>query len=106
VPPTITVTKHVINDNGGTLQASDVTIGIYICGTSNPVASFPGDESGTTVPLNPAPCYAVTESIPATPAGYDVSITGDCSNSAGQDVGFPLNPGDQKTCTFTNNDRP
>jgi hypothetical protein len=106
VPPTITVTKHVINDNGGTLQASDVTIGIYICGTSSPVVSFPGSESGTTVPLDPAPCYAVVEFIPPTPTGYDVSRSGDCTNSAGQGVGFPLNPGDQKTCTFTNNDRP
>ncbi len=104
---TITVTKHVINDNGGMLQASDFTIGIFICGTSSPVSSFPGSESGTTVALPPAPCYAISESFGAPAPGYSVSFAGDCRDPAGPSaIGFPLNPGEHRTCTITNNDNP
>ena len=52
---TITVTKHVINDNGGTLQASDFTIEIVTFADPFPVASFPGSENGTTVRLLAGP---------------------------------------------------
>jgi hypothetical protein len=65
---TITVTKHVINDSGGTLQASDFTINIFTCGTSGKqlIPSFPGNESGAIVVLDLAPCDTISEYVPAT----------------------------------------
>jgi hypothetical protein len=95
---TITVIKHVINDNSGTLQASDFTMTISTCPpNAQDVRQFPGRESGTTVAVDPAPCYNVGESFPG-PIPYDISLTGDCTNVV-------LNAGDHKTCTITNNDR-
>ena len=87
----LTVIKEVINDNGG----------------NNIVADFQLSAVGTVVtPVTSgvqttfaAGNYAITETgIP----GYVPSFGGDC-NSVGQ---ITLNPGDVKTCTITNNDRP
>ena len=66
IPATLTVIKHVINDNGGTKTAADFAMAVT--GTSPSPASFPGAESpGTTVALN-AGAYNVTETArPATP---------------------------------------
>jgi hypothetical protein len=104
---TITVTKHVINDDGGTLQASDFTIEIFNFVDPYPVASFPGSETGTTVTLPAGHTYGVVETFGAPAPGYSVSLAGDCRDPAGQgSVGFPLNPGDHRTCTITNDDNP
>ncbi len=107
---TITVTKHVINDNGGTLQASDVTIEIITFADPFPLYSFQGSESGTTVrlPAGPGPenGYGVGETFDAPPPGYSISFAGDCRGPAGENSIIHLNPGDHKTCTITNNDNP
>ena len=90
---TLTVIKHVVNDNGGSRQASDFTISV--AGVSPSPASFPGSEAGTIVVLA-AGAYNVTESGPT--SGYTVQYSADCSGT--------MAIGDSKTCTITNDDRP
>src|SRR5262249_9385280 len=70
---TLTVVKHVINDNGGTKQAPDFTLNVT--GGSPSPASFPGSETGTTVTLN-AGSYSVTE---PSHAGYSVAFGSSCT---------------------------
>jgi uncharacterized repeat protein (TIGR01451 family) len=86
----LTVIKHVVNDNGGTKEASDFTLNVT-GGNASP-ASFPGNENGTGVSLD-AGSYSVSEDAVN---GYAVSYSADCSGS--------LAPGEHKTCTVTNND--
>jgi hypothetical protein len=85
------VIKHVVNDNGGTATAADFTM--TVTGNSPSPATFPGDESGTTVTLNPG-TYSVTETGPA---GYTASFSADCSGS--------IVAGLTKICTVTNDDQ-
>jgi hypothetical protein len=87
----LTVIKHVINDNGGTKVASDFTMNVAGTGVSNP--SFPGTESpGINVTLSPG-SYTVTES--AMP-GYNAAQSADCVGTIAQ--------GQHKTCVITNDD--
>jgi hypothetical protein len=89
-PPTdsanLTVTKIVINDNGGTAVVSNFTLLVngssVISGIPYPVAS------GT---------YVVSE---VADSGYSATFSGDCSANGI----VVLNAGDVKTCTITNND--
>ncbi len=90
-PATLTVIKHVVNDNGGTAVASDFTINVT--GDNANPASFSGSESGTTVTLR-AGSYSVNE---IELSGYTAGYSADCSGSLG--------PGETKTCTITNNDK-
>jgi uncharacterized repeat protein (TIGR01451 family) len=91
----LTVIKHVVNDNGGTAAASAWTMNVA---GATPL-TFAGAESpGTTNAVNPG-SYTVTES--GGPAGYALTYSGDC-NSSGQ-VTVAL--GQSKTCTLTNNDQ-
>ncbi len=90
-PPSLTVIKHVINDDGGTKVASDFTI--TVTGTNANPATFPGVESpGTHVDIA-AGTYNVTE---AADSGYAATYSADCSGS--------ITDGDIKVCTITNND--
>ncbi|MBI5405347.1 MAG: DUF11 domain-containing protein [Candidatus Kerfeldbacteria bacterium] len=89
LPATITVIKHVVNDNSGTMVASNFTM--HLNGTAI-VTSFPGNESGTTVNVVPG-SYVASETGPS---GYDASFLGDCQGS--------IALGEHKTCTITNND--
>ena len=89
--PKLTVIKHVINDNGGTKTASDFTVNVTATNPSS--SSFPGAESpGTTITLD-AGSYSVDEGAHA---GYAKTLSADCSGT--------IAPGDNKTCTITNND--
>lgn len=89
---TLTVIKHVVNNNGGTAAAGDFTMNV--AGSSPSPASFPGTESpGTDVTIN-AGAYSVSETGPS---GYTESDSLDCSGS--------LALGQHKTCTITNNDQ-
>jgi len=89
---TLTVIKHVINDNGGTKVAGDFNI--TVTGNSPSPASFDGVESpGTTVTLN-AGSYNVTENGHD---GYTDSYSTDCTGT--------MTIGGSKTCTITNNDQ-
>jgi uncharacterized repeat protein (TIGR01451 family) len=86
----LTVIKHVVNDDGGTLEASDFDI--HVTGGSASPADFVGNEGGTGVSLD-AGAYSVTEDAVT---GYAVSYSTDCTGT--------LAPGEHKTCTVTNND--
>ena len=86
---TITVIKHVVNDNGGTASAGDFTIDL---GDGN--TTFPGAEApGTTNTFTHGYAYNVSESGPG---GYSASYSGDCSGT--------IEAGVDKTCTITNDD--
>jgi len=80
-PASLTVIKHVINDNGGTAVASDFAIAVT--GTNPSPASFNGVESpGTTVTISPG-SYSVAET---THPDYAVSYSVDCSGTLAVEV--------------------
>lgn len=93
--PTLTVIKHVINDNGGSATADLFTMNVN--GTNVSTPSFSGVETpGTTVTLG-AGSYDVTES--GGPSGYtQTNLDPNCTGS--------VQSGDHKTCTITNDDQP
>lgn len=93
-PPTtatLHIVKTVINNNGGTADASDFTLNVT--GTNVSTGSFAGSVAGVDVTLD-AGSYAVTE--PVVPAGYSQTGSGDCSGT--------IAAGETKTCTITNDD--
>ncbi|HET6594988.1 MAG TPA: hypothetical protein VFG81_05165 [Anaerolineales bacterium] len=91
-PATLVVIKHVINDNGGTAEASDFTLDSG--GTDDTPDNFPGEEApGTTITLD-AGAYIVSESGPS---GYSSSFSADCSGT--------ITNGETKTCTVINDDQ-
>ena len=87
----LTVIKHVINDNDGLATASQWTMNVAGAGASP--SSFLGSETGTTVTINPGTAYSVTES--GGPSGYTASSTG-CTITAVS--------GTRYVCTITNDD--
>jgi hypothetical protein len=88
-PATLTVIKHVINDNGGTAATS--SFALFVGSTSV--------QSGVTNEF-PAGTYTVHED---NLAGYtQTGITGDCTAQGS----VTLAAGDNKVCTITNNDNP
>ena len=92
---TLTVSKHVVNDSGGTKSAADFTLtinGVSAAGGN----SFAGSEAGVTKTLSTVGAYSVTET--AVP-GYALSgVSADCSGT--------IALGEHKTCTLMNNDVP
>jgi Prealbumin-like fold domain len=92
---TLTVIKHVINDNGGTKTAGDFTMGVT--GGNPSPASFAGEESpGTSVSIDASTGYSVSEGAVA---GYtQTSASSGCSSATG------IAPGGSATCTITNDD--
>ncbi len=88
--PTLTVIKHVINDNGGMAVASDFIMTVHDTNVQ-PSASFAGSEDGVIVTLY-AGTYNVTEDGPS---GYAASFDG-CTGT--------IALGESKTCTITNDD--
>ncbi len=91
--PKLTVIKHVINNNGGAKTAADFTVNVTATNPSS--SSFAGAESpGTTITLD-AGSYSVDEGAHV---GYDKTLSADCSGT--------IAPGDNKTCTITNDDQP
>jgi hypothetical protein len=90
---TLTVIKHVINDNGGTKVAGDFTMNVTGSNVA-PSSSFPGAEApGTTVTLD-AGAYSVDENLVQ---GYLKSIGANCSGTIAN--------GETRTCTITNDDQ-
>ena len=96
IAPRLRVVKRVVNDNGGTRAAGDFTIHVKAGATDVAGSPRPGSESGTTYTLA-AGSYTVSEDPVG---GYAAAITGDCAASGA----ISLAPGDNKTCTITNND--
>jgi hypothetical protein len=92
---TLTVIKHVVNDNGGTKSASDFTLTINGVSASGP-NSFAGSETGVTKTITRLGAYSVTETLPA---GYErIGVWPTCSGT--------IQPGQHKTCVITNSDVP
>ena len=92
--PTLTVIKHVVNDNGGTKKAADFTL------TINGVAAvggntFAGSETGVTKTLSTIGGYSVTE---AAVARYHVTYSAGCFGM--------IAAAEHRTCTVTNDDIP
>lgn len=97
--PTLKVIKHVINDNGGGLAASNFTLHVKIGGSDISGSPATGLESpGRTYSNLSAGTYVVSEDGP--PAGYLKSFSGSC-NASGS---VTLAAGQTKTCTVNNND--
>ncbi len=92
-PAHITVIKQVVNDGGGTKQASDFTLHVMTTGeTPTSIQDFAGSDSGTSVEVTPGTTYTVTED--ASP-NYTTSYGANCEN-------VTLNAGDEVSCTVTN----
>jgi hypothetical protein len=85
--PKLTVTKIVVNNNGGTKQVSDFPLFV----DSNSVTS--GVKNTSTVGA-----HTVSET---TDSGYAATIGGDCA----ADGSITLAAGDDKACTITNDDK-
>ena len=91
-PASLTVIKHVINDNGGEASAGDWNMDVTATNPSS--TGFPGEEStGTLITIN-AGSYSVAES--GGPSGYTPSSSAGCSGTAVA--------GGTYTCTITNDD--
>jgi hypothetical protein len=86
IQPKLTVTKIVVNDDGGFMQVSDFTL--KVDGTV--VTS--GVQNGFN-----AGAHTVSETFDP---GYTETISGDCAS----DGSITLNQGDVKSCTITNDD--
>lgn len=95
VPPTratLNVVNEVVNDNGGSADASDWTVSVE--GDTPAPASFRGAETpGTSVTLDPG-AYSVSASGHA---GYHSTLSPDCAGT--------LAVGETKTCTITHDDQ-
>jgi hypothetical protein len=84
IAPSLTLVEKVTNDNGGTAVASDWTLTAAGYNAADP-------QTGT---------YNLFQSGPD---GYTLtSLT--CDNAAGQVTSVTLDPGDDVTCTFVNDD--
>ncbi len=92
VPPTIKVIKHVINDDGGAMDASNFTM--HVTSNDTEAAHFPGDEAGTTTAVAVGSYSVDEDQLP----GYTASFSEGCSGT--------VELGDKVTCTITNNDNP
>lgn len=86
---TLTVIKELIKDNGGNEVISDFQLKV--------VGAVVTDVTSGSSTTFAAGSYNVTE---VGVSGYQATFSGDC-NPAGQ---ITLAPGDNKTCTITNND--
>ena len=91
IAPTLTVIKHVVNDNEGTAAAG--AFNMFVSANNPSKGSFAGAEApGTSITLDAGP-YSVGETGPS---GYAATFSADCS-------GF-ITLGEAKTCTITNFD--
>ena len=88
IAPTLTLVKHVVNDNGGTLQVSDFPLFIDATQVTSGVAE--------TVMANQQYTASETED-----PGYTASSwSGDCATNGT----ITLLPGENKVCEITNDD--
>ena len=95
---TLTVIKHVVNDNGGTATADAWSLAVKSGGNNVSGSPQPGSETGTSYTLMSG-TYVVSES--GGPSGYAFTgFSGDCDSSGNVTVVA----GQTKTCTLTNND--
>jgi len=86
---TLNVIKHVVNDGGGTLSASNFTI--HVTGATATPNIFSGSEAGTVVTVTADSQYSVNEDLIS---GYSAGYSTDCSGT--------ISNNGTKTCTVTN----
>jgi hypothetical protein len=95
---TLTVIKHVVNDDGGSALASAWSLHVTSAGVDVAGSPQPGSEAGTVYTLDSG-AYNVSET--GGPSGYSFDgFTGDCNSSGAVTVVA----GQNVTCTLTNND--
>jgi hypothetical protein len=94
--PILTVTKVVINDNGGTQEVEDFPLMIEMDATSEVTSDAESVISGVPNIVKPG-TYQIFET---NEAGYTPSFSGDCNASGQVEMDF----GDVKNCILTNND--
>ena len=95
---TLLVKKHVVNDNGGLLDASDFSLHVKQDDTDVDTSPQDGSETGTTYTLIVGD-YVVSEDTP--PSGYtETGFSGDCDSTGTVTVAA----GEEATCTITNDD--
>ena len=90
VAPTLTVTKVVVNDDGGTSVVGDFTLSVGGGNATTTVVSGAGNQFN-------AGNYTIFESGPA---GYTAAFTGDCA----ADGSLSMAVGGVYSCTITNDD--
>jgi hypothetical protein len=96
---TLTVIKHVVNDNGGSATADQWSIHVKSGASEVSGSPQPGSESGTSYTLTGG-TYNVSET--GGPSAYTFTgFSGDCDSSGNVTVVA----GQSKTCTLTNNDQ-
>ncbi len=101
IPPsgTVNIITHVINDNGGTKQASDFSSCIDTSSPGNSrVNCSSGNEQGNVVSSIHNVPFTVSEDPTTLHTGYTVSYSAGCSGS--------ISSGATSTCTITYNDSP
>lgn len=86
IQPLLTVTKVVVNDNGGTLSVNDFPLFVDSTGVTSGVQN--GFNAGS---------YVISETEDS---GYSATISGDCDANGN----VSLSVGDVKSCTVTNDD--
>ncbi|WP_353509976.1 hypothetical protein, partial [Intrasporangium sp.] len=100
---TLTIIKHVVNDNGGTAVASNWSMHVKTGSPAAEISGSPaaGSETGTTYTVAPG-TYALSET--GGPANYDASnwVCTGTGNQSGSNITLAL--GDAAICTITNND--
>lgn len=94
--PVLTVTKIVVNDNGGTKTVEDFPLMIEMDATSEVTSNAESVVSGVPNIVKPG-TYQIFET---NEAGYNPSFSGDCNASGQVEMDF----GDVKNCILTNND--
>ncbi len=87
---TLSIVTHVLNNDGGTKQASDFTMNVTATNPSQ--TSFAGAETGVVVFVNAGSYSIAGDSL----SGYTSSASPDCSGSVAA--------GSNKVCTITYND--
>ncbi len=104
---TLIVDAQVINDDGGTAQASDFTICIIDYGGTNPEPRcFPGSETGTAVTLQTSGLGYAVDAPDARDLGYEPFSAGSpyCVRNVPSDGS--IEPGDTYYCTVYFDDVP
>ena len=91
IAPKLTVTKTVVNDNGGTALPSDFLMTVNGSGGAT-ILSFPGSVAGTTVELIAGPFSVAESGAP----GYQANMSEFCSGT--------INIGEVRFCNIVNDD--
>ncbi|TYL55643.1 choice-of-anchor A family protein [Nocardioides sp. BGMRC 2183] len=97
-PPSLTLVKEVVNDNGGTADVGDWTLS---ANGPTPVEGTSGDAEVTGVEVEPGD-YLLAEDGPG---GYDTDGWS-CDGGVLSGNELTLAPGEEVTCTIVNDDQP